>query len=147
MDRAGLAAHVARGMYARDFAAQAIGLEILEVAPGFARVAMRVRREMLNGHALCHGGYIFTLADSAFAYACNSDNHVTVALACHISFVAPAREGDRLLAVAREVAKAGRTGVYDVTVMDQNGTTIATFRGNSYRTRGQVVDPAVRRER
>ncbi len=147
MDRHALAARVARGMYARDFAAQSLGLEILEVDAGFARLAMRVRREMLNGHALCHGGYIFTLADSAFAYACNSDNHVTVALACHIYFIAPAREGDRLVAVAREVAKAGRTGVYDVTVMDQNGTTIATFRGNSYRTRGQVVDPAVLRER
>ncbi len=142
MDRQSLARLVARGMYARDFAAQAIDLEILEVTPGFARVAMRVRRDMLNGHAVCHGGYIFTLADSAFAYACNSDNHVTVALACHISFVAPAREGDRLVAVAREVAKAGRTGVYDVTVMDQEGRTVATFRGNSYRTRGQVVEPA-----
>ncbi len=142
MDRQALAARVARGMYARDFAAQGMGIEILEVGPGFARVAMRVRREMLNGHALCHGGYIFLLADSAFAYACNADNHVTVALACHISFVAPAREGDRLVAVAREAAKAGRTGVYDVTVLDQDGTTIAIFRGNSYRTRGQVVPSA-----
>ncbi len=142
MDRQALAARVARGMYARDFAARRNGVEILEVGPGFARVAMRVRREMLNGHALCHGGYIFLLADSAFAYACNADNHVTVALACHISFVAPAREGDRLVAVAREAAKAGRTGVYDVTVLDQDGTTIAIFRGNSYRTRGQVVPSA-----
>ena len=142
MDRQALAARVARGMYARDFAAQGMGIEILEVGPGFARVAMRVRREMLNGHALCHGGYIFLLADSAFAYACNADNHVTVALACHISFVAPAREGDRLVAVAREAAKAGRTGVYDVTVLAQDGTTIAIFRGNSYRTRGQVVPSA-----
>ncbi|HFD16014.1 MAG TPA: hydroxyphenylacetyl-CoA thioesterase PaaI [Rhodospirillales bacterium] len=142
MDRQALATRVARGMYARDFAAQRNGVEILEVGPGFARLAMTVRREMLNGHGLCHGGYIFFLADTAFAYACNADNHVTVALACHISFVAPAREGERLVAVAREVARAGRTGVFDVTVMDGEGRIVASFRGNSYRTRGQVVEVA-----
>lgn len=141
-DPQALAERVARGMFEKDRASQAMGMELLEVGPGRARLAMRVRPDMLNGHAICHGGHIFTLADSAFAFACNWDNVATVALACHITFVAPAYENDRLIADAREVSRAGRTGVYDITVTREDGTLIAVFRGNSYRTRGQVIDLA-----
>lgn len=130
---------VARAMYAEDRASRALGMELLEVRRGYARLSMRVRPEMTNGHGICHGGHIFTLADSAFAFACNWTNRVTVALACHITFVAPAREGELLVAEAREVSRAGRTGVYDVTVQREDGTLVAVFRGNSYATRGRIV--------
>lgn len=133
------AERVARAMYAEDRASQAMGMELVEVRRGYARLAMRVRPEMTNGHGICHGGHIFTLADSAFAFACNWTNRVTVALACHITFVAPAREGDLLVAEAREVHRAGRTGVYDITVHREDGTVVAVFRGNSYATRGRIV--------
>jgi acyl-CoA thioesterase len=95
---------------------------------------------MLNGHAICHGGFIFTLADSAFAYACNSYNQTTVASGCAIEFMAPAREGDVLTAIARERSVSGRTGVYDIEVKDQRSETIALFRGKSYRIKGHVID-------
>lgn len=140
MDPHELARRVAQAMFAKDRASQAMGMELLEVGPGHAKLAMRVRSDMLNGHAICHGGHIFTLADSAFAFACNWDNTVTLALACHVTFIAPAYEHERLIAEAREVSRAGRTGVYDVTVRREDGTLVAVFRGNSYRTRGQVVD-------
>jgi len=140
MDLDRFAAAVARGMYDNDPASQAMGMELQEVRRGYARLAMRVREDMANGHGICHGGHIFTLADSAFAFACNWTNRVTVALACHITFVAPARVGDRLIAEAREVHRAGRTGVYDVTVTREDGTLVAVFRGNSYTTRGKVVE-------
>jgi len=134
------AARVARAMYEADRASQAMGMQLVEVRRGYARLAMRVRPEMTNGHGICHGGHIFTLADSAFAFACNWTNRVTVALACHITFVAPAREGEVLVAEAREVNRAGRTGVYDVTVTREDGTLVAVFRGNSYATRGRIVE-------
>ncbi len=133
------AREVARAMYARDRAAQELGVELLEVAHGYARMAMRVRENMLNGHAICHGGYIFALADTAFAYACNADNRVTLALSCHVSFTAPAAAGDRLVAEAEEIAAGGRTGVYDVTVRREDGTLIAVFRGQAYRTRAKLI--------
>ncbi len=139
MDMDAFAARVARGMYDNDPASRALGMELVEVRRGYARLVMRVREDMANGHAICHGGHIFTLADSAFAFACNWTNRVTVALACHITFTAPARVGDLLVAEAREVHRAGRTGVYDVTVTREDGTTVAVFRGNSYTTRGKVV--------
>jgi acyl-CoA thioesterase len=101
---------------------------------------MPVRADMLNGHQTCHGGYLFTLADSAFAYACNSHNQNTVASACHIDFLAPAMEGDILEAEAVERSLTGRTGVYDVTVRTHAGKTIALFRGKSYRISGEVID-------
>jgi acyl-CoA thioesterase len=137
-----LAERVAEGMFARDTASQAMGMRIVRVAPGHAEMAMTVRADMLNGHAICHGGFIFTLADSAFAFACNSYNLTTVASGCAIEFLAPAREGDVLTAVAQERSVSGRTGVYDIDVVNQRGETIALFRGKSYRIKGHVVEPA-----
>lgn len=134
-----LAQAVANAMWSRDNATNALGMEILAVGPGSATIAMPVRTEMLNGHHMCHGGYIFTLADSAFAYACNSYNQNTVASACHIDFLAPARLGDVLEAEAVERSAAGRTGVYDITVRVRGGKTVALFRGKSYRIQGEVI--------
>jgi acyl-CoA thioesterase len=102
---------------------------------------MTVRGDMLNAHGICHGGMIFTLADTAFAYACNSDNHNTVASACHIDFLAPARAGDRLQAHAQARTQGGRTGVYDITVHNlTEGRDVALFRGKSHRIQGMVTD-------
>jgi acyl-CoA thioesterase len=134
-----LAERVVAGMYARDRASQGMGIQVGAVGPGHAELSMAVREDMLNGHAICHGGFIFTLADSAFAFACNSYNLSTVASGCTIDFVAPARAGDVLTAVARERSLAGRTGLYDIEVRNQRGETIAYFRGKSHRVQGQVV--------
>jgi len=139
-DAQALAERVAEAMWARDDASQRLGMRIVDVAPGRATLTMSVRSDMLNGHAICHGGFIFTLADSAFAFACNSYNLNTVASGCAIDFLAPAREGDVLTAVARERSMAGRTGVYDIDVANQRGETIALFRGKSYRIKGHIVD-------
>ncbi|MEP7182262.1 MAG: hydroxyphenylacetyl-CoA thioesterase PaaI [Betaproteobacteria bacterium] len=135
-----LAERVAASMWARDGATQGLGMRIVRVAPGHAELAMTVRRDMLNGHAICHGGFIFLLADSAFAYACNSYNLNTVASGCGIDFLAPAREGDVLTAVGQERSASGRTGVYDIEVVNQRGEKIALFRGKSYRIKGHVID-------
>ena len=137
-----LAARVAAAMWERDDASRGLGMRLVGVAPGRAELAMPVRRDMLNGHAICHGGFIFTLADSAFAYACNSYNLNTVAAGCTIDFVAPAREGDVLTALAHEMSVSGRTGVYDIEVVNQRGERIALFRGKSYRIKGHVIDAA-----
>ena len=136
-----LAERAAAGMWACDRASQALGMRIVNMAPGSATLAMTVRADMLNGHDICHGGLVFTLADSAFAFACNSYNLVTVASGCSIEFVAPAREGDVLTASARERSASGRTGVYDIDVTNQRGEPIALFRGKSYRVKGHVVEP------
>ena len=135
-----LAERVAAAMWARDVASQALGMRLVRVAPGHAELAMTVRADMLNGHSICHGGFIFTLCDSAFAYACNSYNLNTVASGCSIDFLAPAREGDVLTAIAQEMSIAGRTGVYDIGVVDGRGERIALFRGKSYRIKGHVID-------
>ncbi|HEV2976406.1 MAG TPA: hydroxyphenylacetyl-CoA thioesterase PaaI [Casimicrobiaceae bacterium] len=135
-----LCERVVAAMYARDPASQAMGMRLGRVGPGRAELTMTVRADMLNGHAICHGGFIFTLADSAFAYACNSYNLTTVASGCAIDFVAPAREGDMLSAVAQERSVSGRTGVYDIEVKNQRGETIAYFRGRSYRVKGHVIE-------
>jgi len=135
-----LAERVAAAMYARDTASKALGMTIVGVNAGQAELTMRVRADMLNGHAICHGGLIFTLADSAFAFACNSYNFNTVASGCGIDFLAPAREGDVLTARAHERALAGRTGVYDVEVANQRGEIVALFRGKSYRIKGHLID-------
>lgn len=134
-----LAREVAEAMYARDRASHLLGIRIETVRPGYARLTMPVRADMVNGHHLCHGGLIFTLADASFAYACNSHNRNTVASGCSIEFLAPAREGDVLEAEAIEQSLTGRTGVYDVTVRTDRGMTIALFRGKSTRISGEVV--------
>ena len=141
-DAQALAERVAAAMFARDAASQAMGMTIAGVGPGHAELSMTVRKDMLNGHAICHGGFIFTLADSAFAFACNSYNLTTVASGCAIDFIAPAREGDVLTASARERSASGRTGVYDIEVANQRGETIAHFRGKSYRIKGHVIEQA-----
>ena len=113
---------------------------MIRIAPGAATVTMTVRSEMLNGHDICHGGLIATLADSAFAYGCNAYNELTVASGFSVDLVAPGRLGDLLTARCAEVSKAGRTGVYDVEVSNQRGERVAVFRGRSYTLKGK---PAV----
>lgn len=135
-----LARAVAEAMYARDPAVRAFGIRIDEVGPGYAHLSMPVRDDMLNGHGLCHGGLIFTLADSAFAYACNSRNQNTVASGCTIDYLAPGQPGDVLVAVAVEQSLAGRTGVYDITVSNQDGKRLALFRGRSASIKGGVLE-------
>lgn len=137
-----IAEAVGRGMYERDHCAQAHGIELAEIAPGYARMTMTVRKDMVNGHDIGHGGMTFTLADTAFAYACNAANEVTVASACSIVFPAPARLGDVLTAECRGVHQRGRAGVYDVTVSNQDGTVVGIFRGQSMKIQGQVVEVA-----
>lgn len=139
-DPSALAAATAGAMWARDRTAQALGMRLVKIDAGHATLAMTVRSDMVNGHHICHGGMIFTLADTAFAYACNSYNQNTVASAAHIDFLAPAREGETLEAEAIERSAAGRTGVYDVTVRTGDGRTVALFRGKSARISGQVID-------
>tara|TARA_R110001583_G_scaffold26228_5_gene94551 strand:- start:70 stop:543 length:474 start_codon:yes stop_codon:yes gene_type:complete len=144
-DEQQLAEACARVMYQGDQASQALGIQVLEVAPGRARLSMRVREDMLNGHRNCHGGMLFTLADSAFAYACNSYNRATVASGCSIDYVAPGCAGDTLIAVAEERQRSGRTGVYDVCIYNQQQQPLAYFRGKSYQVRGALLpesDPA-----
>lgn len=136
-----LAQCVAGGMWERDTASRALGMRIARVGPGHAELTMTVRPDMLNGHAICHGGFIFALADSAFAYACNSYNLSTVASGCSIEYVAPARDGDVLTASAQERSTSGRTGVYDIEIVNQRGEKVALFRGKSYRIKGHVVGP------
>jgi acyl-CoA thioesterase len=134
-----LAERVATTMFDRDRASRGLGIRVERVEPGFAELTMTVRADMVNGHAICHGGFVFLLADSAFAFACNSYNLNTVANGCTIEFLAPAHEGDMLTATARERTQVGRNGVYDVEVRNQTGVTIALFRGKSTRIKGHVV--------
>ena len=132
---------IGRELYVRDSASQALGIALEEIRPGYARMKMTVRADMVNGHDLAHGGLIFTLADSTFAFACNSHNHVTVAQGATIEFLAPGRLGDVLTAEGREQHSSGRTGVYDITVMNQDGRTIALFRGKSFRLGTHILTP------
>ena len=134
-----LAELAGKTMFERDPASQALGMTLDEIRPGYARMRMRVREDMLNGHGTCHGGYIFMLADSAFAFACNSHNFNTVGAGCTIDYLAPGRAGDMLVAEAVEQALSGKTGVYDVVVTDQDGRKVALFRGKSHRVAGHVV--------
>ena len=134
-----LAERAAAELFRRDQASQALGTRLTAVRPGWARVAMTVRADMLNGHAVCHGGLVFALADSAFAFACNSHNDSTVAAAAAIDFLAAARAGDELTAEASELWRTRRNGIYEITVSNQRGERIALFRGRSYRIDGQVV--------
>ena len=136
-----IAEHVRDGMLARDRAAQGLDMRITHIAPGQATIEMAVRDDMLNGFDICHGGFITTLGDTAFAYACNSYNEMTVASGLAVDFVAPGRPGDVLVAQATEVSQAGRTGVYDVTIRNQKGEAIALFRGRSYCMKGRPTVP------
>lgn len=124
-------------MFENDAASPALGMVIDAVGPGTATLSMRVRPDMLNGHQICHGGFIFTLADSCFAFACNSYNQNTLAQQNQITYVAPGMPDECLTAHATEVSKTGRSGVYDVTVTGEDGRTVALFRGLSRSIKGQ----------
>ena len=138
-DLQALAELAGKTMFERDPASQALGMQLAEFGPGYARMTMAVRQDMLNGHQSCHGGYIFMLADTAFAFACNSHNHNTVGAGCTIDYLAPGHAGDLLTAEAVEQALAGKTGVYDVKVSNQEGRTVALMRGKSHRVAGLVA--------
>ena len=128
---------VAEGMYARDNAARSWGVEIAEIRPHHAVARMTVRDDMLNSHGVCHGAILFALADTAFAYASNSENRATLANSCTITFTEAVRAGAALTAIAEKRARGRRTGVYDVTVTNDAGAVVALFRGNSYEVRGK----------
>ena len=129
----------AQALYQRDRASQTLGMRLLDVRPGSARVVMTVRPDMINGHDVCHGGLVFALADSAFAFACNTYNESTVAAAAAIDFLAAARAGDELTAEASELWRTKRNGIYEISVSNQRGERVALFRGRSYRIEGQVT--------
>jgi acyl-CoA thioesterase len=142
MDAAELARSCADVMWADDAASRGLGMRLISVEPGQAVLAMSVTAEMVNGHDLCHGGFIFTLADSAFAFACNTHNQRTVAQQAAITFINPARLGDALVARAIERQRVGRSGIYDVTVTRDEGFVIAEFRGHSRTIEGELVPGA-----
>ncbi len=135
-----LAELAGKTMYERDPASRKLGMTLDEISPGYALMRMRVREDMLNGHGTCHGGYIFMLADSAFAFACNSHNFNTVGAGCSIDYLSPGREGDLLTAEAVEQVLSGKTGVYDIVVTNQEGRKVALFRGKSHRVNGMVAE-------
>ena len=130
-------------MLRSDRASQSLGMRVLAIGPGSATLAMTVREDMLNGHDTCHGGLIATLADSAFALACNSYNEVTVASGFDVNLFVASHLADELTAVATEVSKSGRTGVYDVAVSNQRGETVAAFRGRAYTIKGKPLVAAL----
>lgn len=132
----------ADAMWAEDRASRALGMEIVHIAPGEAKLAMTVRTEMTNGHQICHGGFIFTLADSTFAFACNSHGPNTVAQHCAVTFLRPVRAGERLVAHAVERSRQGRGGIYDVTVRDADDRPVAEFRGHSRTIAGDWLTPS-----
>jgi acyl-CoA thioesterase len=135
-----LAEAAAAVMYARDLASLALGMKLLQVGPGSASMQMAVREDMANVHNTCHGGLIFTLADSTFAYACNSHNRNAVAVTCVIEYMRPAYVDDLLTATGREQALEGRNGVYDIRVENQKGELVALFRGKSTQIKGEVTE-------
>ncbi len=140
MNPSELAQAVGEAMFAADAASrETMGMELLECKPGYARMSMRVRELHLNGHKICHGGFIFTLADSTFAFACNSHNKVAVAAGCSIEFLKPGQLGDVLTCEGVEQTLSGRHGVYDMKVSNQHGEVIALFRGKSAQIAGTVV--------
>lgn len=131
-----LAEASARAMWNDDSASQRLNMRLDHIAPGAATLSMEITDAMSNGHGNCHGGYIFTLADSAFAFACNSYNQITVAQHCSVTYLIPGRIGDRLTATATEVSRRGRSGIYDIRVTNQNGEHVAEFRGHSRTVKG-----------
>ncbi|MBR9753365.1 MAG: hydroxyphenylacetyl-CoA thioesterase PaaI [Gammaproteobacteria bacterium] len=128
----------AEAMFARDHASQGLGIRIVQIAPGYAELAMTIRQDMVQGHGNCHGGLLFSLADSAFAFACNTYDDATVAAGCSIDYVTAGNLGDDITAIAEERSRRGRTGLYDVTLRNQHGDTVALFRGRSHKIRGNV---------
>lgn len=136
-----LARAVGRAMYEADACSRALGFELIEVRAGYTRMRAAVRPDFLNGHGICHGGLIFTLADSTFAFACNSHNVNTVASGCSIEFLRPVHGGDVLTAEAVEQTVSGRTGIYDIRVVNRAGETVAMFRGKSAHIKGHVIPP------
>lgn len=139
MNKDELARACADVMWANDNASRELGVEIVTISSGKARLKMTILPSMTNGQKNCHGGYLFLLADSAFAYACNGYNQFTVAQHCAVSFLQPAFEGDVLMADAKERSRHNRSGIYDVQVSNQHGETIAEFRGNSRTVKGQYL--------
>jgi acyl-CoA thioesterase len=146
-----LARASAEAMWNEDSASQGLGMEIVRVSPGEAVLTMTIRSDMVNGHGIAHGGFIFLLADSAFAFACNSRNERTVAAQCNIAFIRPSKLGDRLVATAREISKTGRSGIYDVRVT-VGDVVIAELRGHSrgiggfWVRAGEETSPPVRND-
>lgn len=134
-----LAQACASTLYQRDVATQHLGIELLVSAAGYSEVNMTVQDFMLQGHKTCHGGYLFTLADSAFAFACNTYNKPTVALGCSIDYIAPAFKDDVLTACCTEKSRGGRTGNYDVEIHNQASQLIAIFHGKSYQVKGEIL--------
>lgn len=132
----------AQALFANDHASRNLGIKIEDVMPGFARLRMTVRADMVNGHGMCHGGIVFALADSAFAVACNTYNEVTVAAAASIDFLASARVNDELTAEACELWRSKRSGIYEISVANQRGETVALFRGRSHCTGGRIAPVA-----
>jgi len=137
-----LAEACAAAMWNDDSTAQRLGMALDHLAPGMATMSMEVTGAMTNGHGIAHGGYIFTLADSAFAFACNTYNQVTVAQHCSITYLVPGRVGDRLTATAREISRRGRSGLYDVRVTNQDGVAVAEFRGHSRTLKDKLLPDA-----
>lgn len=133
-----LAEACAESMFSRDHASQQLGMKIESIAPGKAVLTMTIDERMIQGLGNCHGGYLFTLADSAFAFSCNTYDRATVAAGCSIEYMRPARLGDCLTATAEERSRGGRTGVYDITITNQDGKTVALFRGKSFEVKGSV---------
>lgn len=129
----------ARAMYEKDTCAQALGIEIIEMDDGYAQMTMTVSPSQLNGHQTCHGGQLFSLADTAFAYACNSQGLAAVASAASIDFLRPAFAGEKLIATARLKQQGKLTGVYDIEIVNQQQKTVALFRGKSHRIGGTIT--------
>lgn len=141
-----LAQQCADHMWKDDSAAQHIGAQLLEVGSGYCRMSMQVLPFMLNGHGSCHGGFMFTLADTCFAYACNSDNQPTVASGCSIDYLRPANAGELLIAEGKRVNRGRSTGLYDVQVTNPAGKTVAEFRGRAHQVGAHLIDPASLKE-
>ena len=139
MDADQLAKACAEAMWAEDQASRGLGMKLLSVGPGRAELQMTVTERMVNGHKICHGGFIFTLADSTFAFACNTYNQRTVAQHCAVTFLTAGKLGDKLIARGVEVSRRARSGIYDITVTRDDGTVIAEFRGHSRTIEGELV--------
>jgi acyl-CoA thioesterase len=135
-----LAQRSADFLWERDEMSRSLGIRVVQIGPGSARLSMLVRADMVNGHGSCHGGVLFSLADSAFAFACNTYNAITVAAGATIDFLMPAKQGDELTAAAHEIRRSRRNGIYDVSILNQRQEIIALFRGRSHQLEGKLVD-------